>query len=306
MLRTNTHIYGKLCSNLEVNWTQYHQCLSACCQNPKRGSVHHLRTSIRRLISLLDLVQELHFSKNSKKLRTRLKKVLSSLRDLRDLQNQEKTLQSKILPKNKTDSLKSSMLMDFRSALKRNLNLEKKKVKTYLNTININKQEVATQSLKDYLLTQANHADSEKRVQNHLKKILASRYMAFKTCARQAHPDSPETLHKTRIQFKKFRYTWEIFKTFYKNFNSRQEKIEAKLKEVQNLLGQIQDTTVLIQFIIEFLVEEKISHPDSEIFVFLRSVEKKQEESISQFFRSRKQSVLQFHPNLKWTQKMAA
>jgi len=293
MLHLVSNTYGALNWTLQEDWKQYHSCAIACCQAPRTGVVHDLRTNLRRIISLLDVLQEIKPSKQIKKLRKEFKGTLSLLRDLRDLQIQEKSLDKQLNP---------SVLVDFRKSLKKKKKAEQNYVQKYLNKIDLDQQSLAIQKLSEALVSKTGTPKIERSVQIRLRTILFSRYHQFEVAARNARPDSPPSLHKARIQFKKFRYTWEkLERVFPKDRN-----IEETMKSVQNALGQIQDSVVQIQFLLEFLAKQKQSQLDSEYVVVFRAIEKKGDEATSRFFADLKQTLFRIHPKGRLLKTKAA
>ena len=67
-------------------WRQYRKRLKACCQTCSEDHVHSLRTGIRRLLSILGLLQQIGAYRPLKPLRKTLKRQLDSFDDLRDVQ----------------------------------------------------------------------------------------------------------------------------------------------------------------------------------------------------------------------------
>ncbi|WP_186289617.1 CHAD domain-containing protein [Methylomonas koyamae] len=78
---------GNLLSTaLYRQWRQYRKRLKACCQTCSEDHVHALRTGIRRLLSILGLLQQIGPCRPLTPLRKTLKHQLDSFDDLRDVQ----------------------------------------------------------------------------------------------------------------------------------------------------------------------------------------------------------------------------
>lgn len=71
---------------LEKHWRQYRKRLKACHQSTSEDNVHDLRVSIRRLLSLIDLLHALQPQPTLVKIRKSLKKQLDGFDELRDTQ----------------------------------------------------------------------------------------------------------------------------------------------------------------------------------------------------------------------------
>ena len=236
-------------------------------------------------MAILEVIEDLHASKKWKALRKGLKKELTSLRDLRDLQNQEKGLDAK---------QQGNALLQFKKAIKEKRKDEQKKIIKILNSIDFKKKEHAIRTLSEELYSRSKNSMSENRAREKTDKILLSRHHQFEQVASRAKINDPATLHRARIKFKKFRYTWEALEKLYPKKN----ETTGALKAIQNSLGQIQDHVVLIEFLIEFLVKNKKSHPDAEFLQFLHAVEIQHEESLLHFFSTREETLQKVHPDL--------
>ncbi|MEO5971592.1 MAG: CHAD domain-containing protein [Bdellovibrionia bacterium] len=278
------NVYESLNLELTGNWKKYQRCRTSCCKAPKRKIVHDLRTTLRRLVAIVDVTRELPFSLKTSKFRKDLKLVLDTVRDLRDLQNQEKELRSK---------LQSAELKKFQRQLTKQRKKEQKDVKNCLNTVNWKKQDRKYQALSKSLLEGAKNSTQMRQAEPTIQISLASQYQKVENSTHHAVASSPPTLHRARIEAKKYRYSLEATSKIYP-VNSQ---IEDKMKTIQTVLGEIQDTTVLLTFLYEFLVEHKVTDPNSDLIRFIRSTEKRQDESIASFMSKRQQFLDQSRPN---------
>ena len=116
-----------------------------------------------------------------------------------------------------------------------------------------------------------------------LLQLLHERYKVFETQGHRARADLPESFHRTRIEFKKFRYTWEALAPLVPIPKS----IETGLKAVQNILGEIQDSVVSITLFLEFLVDSRQTQPSAEFLQFLREAEQRQDADVANFICDR-------------------
>ncbi len=284
-----SNAYESLGWALSQNWTQYQSYLLSCCKKTKTSAVHQLRITLRRFLAILDIAEELHFTKQLFKLRKCLKSELDTLRNLRDYQGQEKSLLN--------DAVNLGKIHDFLCELKRKRKHEEKRVKKYLNSEGIIKQGLIIQGLGEMLLEQSTNPILGKQAQHTFERLLVRHFKQLESRAHLADASDPISFHQIRIEFKKFRYTWDAMATLYPIPNDTL----AKLKEFQKLLGGIQDSAVLLQLLYEYLVDCKKVHLDLEFFQFLRVTERKQDELISQFFSRRDEFLNEIRPGFLMT-----
>lgn len=292
---TTSRPFEALYWTLNENWSHYQVHLRNCQKKPKAKEVHDLRTTLRRLRAAFDLVLELDLPHPHNRLRAHLKKELHLLRNLRDFQVQEKLMDERLKP---------SELEGFRTSLAKRKKQEQKIVLRALNNINSKKQRKDLQELNEELLDRSTNPLLERRARQAFERTLMKHYQQLRHCAQHAVASQPMSIHQTRIEFKKFRYTWEAISLLYPCHMS--EQTEEKIKEAQTVLGDIQDSVVLTQLLYEYIVKSGQSHPDPNLLEFLRSVEKKQEEQTRFFLNHRNEMIVAIQPEVKQLPSQAA
>ena len=241
----------------------------------------------------MDILIEPACSSETRKLRRQFKYALKLVRNLRDFQTQEKILQQKLKP---------TELPELKSWLKTSRKTEQRKIRGPLNEVPVNRQGRKILAIGETLVRMSENAQLEKKMRGKLEQILLSRFEAFETCAQQARAAVPDTLHKARIAFKKYRYTWDSLEPFF----PRSENMDINLKSIQNFLGDIQDGVVLNTLLFKFLVDQKNSCPDLNFRRFLRNCEEQQEECGRDFEARRKHLIRSVHPGAAFTRQKAA
>jgi CHAD domain-containing protein len=247
-----------------------------------RKQVHDLRTGLRRLTATLELVEWLwrghppddEFSKVVRKLRKRLKQELGSLRDLRDFQAQEKAFDRRI---------QDSGLLAFHHSLQRGARKERRQVKRRLKSVHWHGQNKAIQAICARLKERGAEPLAEQRAKLNLERILGERYRRFERCANLANASAPATLHQARIEFKKFRYSWDALADLI----PRSKSTEQCLKSLQEVLGGIQDSVVLSKLLIRSLVRMREERPSAMYLHYFHAAQRKLENEAETFFSRR-------------------
>jgi CHAD domain-containing protein len=228
------------------NWTHYRICLKKCQKKPGTTAVHDLRTSIRRLSAALRLSEEILVSQRKRigKVRRVLKVELHLVRSLRDYQVQMKALERK---------------EEFETVSKfvvKKAEAEQKKVSRCLRkklALKIEKTEKRLLCLHEDLLDHKNIKKDEKTA----FRFLASTHRDLLATAKKAQLSDPTSVHRVRIQFKKFRYGREVLAPVLHERGSERRNRAEELDEIQTALGDIQDQETMIQTAEHFLMKER-------------------------------------------------
>ncbi len=277
-MSTATSPYQTLVWALQRSWRRYHTSKIACSSRAKRKTVHELRTDLRRLITLMDVVQELGARGEAARLRRRLKRELNCVRDLRDLQAQEK----------------HTAPGAFRSQLRQWIKKEQLNVERYFARAAPKRQCLELVfGLSEDLVAQAKSELAEKRARPRLERLLLKRYRSFEVTSQRAHASLPLSFHRSRIEFKKFRYTWEVLAPLV----PLSAATEIRLKALQDNLGEIQDTSVLITLLLRFLVSTGKPQPSPEFLRGLHQAEQRQDEAIAKFLAGRNRLLREVRPH---------
>lgn len=228
---------------------EFTKIYSAVRKQPKRKAVHDLRTACRRLIAATELLEGLEPPIPLDKLQKSLKDLQHSLRELRDLQVEEKRVASE-LPKLKRmgDGAAENFLKD----LKKNEKNEKRSIKKELECFDCRFLKKQVDAIIRYLSRlEKLEPEFEKELEILALEHLRSQVRAVLEKAKQVPSRSPAPLpiHSVRIRFKHFRYAWELV------HRKTDQKNERQLKKFQTLLGDIQDRQVLLSTLADFCDE---------------------------------------------------
>ena len=192
-------------------------------KHPDADAVHDVRVAIRRLRQCLEVFAPLFPSRASRKLRKRVRLLLKSAGELRNL------------------DIAIELLKKVRLAGTGPLigEIRKDRVKTEKELVQ------AIEKLRDgdiagkWRSKMAAPANKRALIEDYLKNlpVMAAEFFEAGERAADASADS-DTLHKFRIKTKKFRYTLELFEPVYgATLNARMRV----LRNVQQRLGDIND-----------------------------------------------------------------
>ena len=248
--------YETLGLALNNYWDQYRTLLKACTTHSTRSNVHNLRITLRRLIASLDLIEGLVHFKKIRPLRNHFKDHLHLLRDVRDLQVQVASLRG---------LRKEEVLSEFRAYLLKKRRAEKKIVQKSLKKIKLRKLLTELQEVRERLSFLTYDHLSEQKAENLLGHALKQEFNHLQSIAERVKISDPRTFHATRIQFKKYRYMSEVLESIL----PLSVAAKKKMKPIQTILGDIQDTVVMIQYLFSFLVDRGDTNPDSKFQRFL-------------------------------------
>lgn len=218
-------------------------------------------------------------------LKKSFKNQLDALRKLRDLQVERRALKN-------TDV--EIVLGQFDKYLKNNLKTEKHSVSRALRKIRLKKLEHLFLKIKNEIKL-ISHSDQGNQIIRKLAQIANHEFKTLDSYANRVAPNEPKTFHKTRIQFKKFRYSYE----FIQPSIPIPKKSKIKMNKFQTLLGEIQDSVVITKSIVYFLNNKK-NYPthknELKNFFILENV--KMKNKMKQFQMAKKDLLSALQPHL--------
>lgn len=210
--------------------------LSICAAEPTPDNIHDLRVAIRRYLAALDCLKNCTPKLPTlKKERAAIKSLLDAYDEIRDLH---------VMIDHLTDNPRvfkpSSPFLSYLLT----------QVERIENNENIFAKEDARRASK-------NLAKVNKAVKNNVKKItkensytaLDSSFARVNHHANTIDQQDPDTVHRLRIAFKKFRYSVEFFSS---QIETPPEDLFPRLRQLQTVLGEVQDASVLCQTMEQF------------------------------------------------------
>ena len=214
---------------------RYRKRLARCQEKFSETAVHELRVETRRALALLDLVQALKVGGPPKKARKALKRRLDAFDDLRDAQVGRLILEALPTKPPESDEFETFLRKRQRklvTQLRREIKaLKPRRIERLLKLL---EKDVAAAS-----------EDSEKTggTRAVLSKPLEAAFRRIARLQKRIRRTDTETIHRTRIAFKTFRYLCELLQPFLPWMTARRFR---EMHAWQTRMGDIQDMEVLL------------------------------------------------------------
>ncbi len=222
-------------TSLKQRWKRYRRALKRCQRKFSEKSVHASRVETRRLLSLVELLNVFLGQSHLKRIRRILKRHLDAFDPLRDTQ-----VQLLLLAKHRRQFPEAK---SFHKMLARR---EERCLKTAARRI----ERIKIGSLHKVfrrLARQLGHLreDAAHRVRHRAAVMNAVRDAFAHTVElqRAMDPGAAETIHRTRIAFKKFRYMLEALQPLFSEITAKRV---ASMQDFQSMMGEVQDTEVFL------------------------------------------------------------
>ena len=233
--------------SLNTQWRRYRKRLKRCQKRFSNGAVHDVRVETRRLLSTLELLGAFIPEHDIKKVRRALKRHLDTFDQLRDTQVQLGYV--------------GRMAGAFPDAREFYDWLRDRKAR-FIRTTRKAVKRIQTKRLGRCL------AAFEKEIRHQRKRISRERAFAMVRRAinqafarvaqrcRHVRANDTQTIHRTRIAFKHFRYMVEALAPLLPAVT---EDHRRALRGYQCMMGDIQDMEVLLAALDKFVQKEKVN-----------------------------------------------
>jgi len=235
--------------SLKKQWKRYRNELQRCQKDFSEKSVHKSRITARRLLSTLELLSPFLPAQRIKKARQRLKRHLDSFDDLRDTQIQMAAV--------------TELLRAFPKARGFDLWLREREER-FAGRTRYRLKRISTKPLAK--LVSACQKDLKKQRQECPPKVAATRlersvggaFARTLTLRKRIDRRQTNSIHCTRVAFKRFRYMVEVLAA---HLPAADEKLLAEMQHYQTMMGDIQDTEVLLRALDKYLRKKKSDFP---------------------------------------------
>ena len=248
---TRPGLHAFLEQSFEERWRRYRKTLKRCAREFSEKSIHELRVETRRWLAFLGLLEPFLGEMPVQELTDKVKKLFKSSARLRDNQVQLLYLESKVEDFPEIAPFRKELLRREKRLSRR---LKRKIAAALENTL---RKQVSGIRHALHLWTRDALLESEHAVQllgsvNHaFERVLAMR--------RAVRPELPETIHRLRVAFKRFRYMVEMLQPILPDLPlARLEAMHA----FQQTMGEIQDAEVLAAALEKYAATEAASASD--------------------------------------------
>jgi CHAD domain-containing protein len=261
----------------------YRKRLERCQEKFSEKAVHNLRTETRRILASLSVIEALHFEGSLKKLRKTFKKRLDSYDDLRDTHVQLVLLKP-LWPKFPEAGELKKQLCKCEQRLVSELSCEIQTAKS--GKLNRGLKEI------EKSLRQCAKNPPHGRSTAVAQTLLGGAFRRVLALRRHVKRNQPQTIHRMRVAFKRFRYTAELLRPFLPHFTSQRL---ARMKDFQAAAGDIQDVAVLLA-----RLEKDVNNGDLDPACIrnLRAELLRHERSAVDSFMERIDELMDFEPEL--------
>lgn len=240
--------------SLKRQMKRYRKGLKRCQQNFSPAAVHESRVETRRLLSIIELLQPFIPAGRVRKTQAALKRHRDTFDDLRDTHVQMLAVAKmrRAFPAarafhNYLKDREARFTRQTRKGIKR---IKTKRLQKLISACRQDAKKWRGLRLSD----QAN------------RRLLGAINRAFEQTRRwkaKIDRNDTDTIHYTRVAFKKFRYMVETLATRLPFAN---EKLLAAMHHYQTMMGDIQDAEVLLRSLDKFLLKKPADLADARRF----------------------------------------
>ena len=222
-------------ASLKERWKSYRRALKRCQRKLSEKSVHASRVETRRLLSLVELPTVFLDQSETKKIRRELKGHLDCFAPLRDTQVQLLLLDKHERQFPETKPLRRMLVQREQRCLKT--------AKRRIDRVPIRQLEKVLRDLSRKLANLRKDAAHRPLHRAAVMKVVREAFTRTVERQRAMDPADVATIHRVRIAFKKFRYMVEALQPLFAEITA--ERIAA-MQDFQSMMGEVQDTEVLL------------------------------------------------------------
>jgi CHAD domain-containing protein len=231
--------------SLHTQWRRYRKRLKRCQQHFSEEAVHDSRVETRRLLATVELLRAFIPERDVKKARRALKDHLDSFDQLRDTQVQLMYVE-RLLASFPTAKTFNEWLREREARFIRESRKTVKKIKTRRLEKRITVFEV-----------ELNQRRKEIKREEAFRMAQVAIQLAFSRVAqlcRRVNAADTETIHRTRIAFKRFRYMVDALSPLLPAISDQHRQA---MRGYQSMMGDIQDVEVLLATLNKFIKQKQ-------------------------------------------------
>ncbi len=237
-----------VCS-LQQPWKRYRKALKRCQDKFSPKAIHDFRVETRRLLSSLVLLEDFLSARRVAKTQRLLKRHLDLFDDLRDTQVQLDTVAKM--------GRASSAVRRFRARLREREERFARCTRREIRKVRIGRLAKLISGCREEVEARLEETRPRQVPAVLLRSVARAFRRARQLCAR-INPADPVTIHRTRVAFKQFRYMVEALAHCVPG--ASHERLAA-MRRYQTMMGNIQDSEVLLKALDRFLRKHEAS-PD--------------------------------------------
>jgi CHAD domain-containing protein len=213
---------------------RYRRRLARCQEKFSEKSVHDLRIETRRVLALVDLLRALQVRDSLKKMRKVFKQRLDTFDQLRDTQVQL------LLLKPLWQDFPEARAFD--QELRQHEELLIAELRHEIKGTKLHHLEQRMKDLEKQLRKSAKIGEPPMR-KAQAAAALSAAFASVVQLHRRIRPNRPETIHRMRVMFKRFRYMSELLSPVFPRLTPEWLR---EMQKYQKLMGEIQDHVVLL------------------------------------------------------------
>ena len=235
-----------LADSLDTGWKRYRKRLKRCQASFSEDAVHQSRVQTRRLLSTVELLGAFIPESKIKKVRTALKTHLDTFDKLRDTQVQL------VYMAHMTESF--PVARDFRDWLQKRETRFTRETRKAISRIKTKRTGRRISAFGKEIRRRRKQM-SRAAAFSCLRLAMNRAFARVAQLCRRVRAQDTETIHRTRVAFKRFRYMVEALSPLLPAVTDEHRRA---MHGYQSMMGDIQDVEVLIATLEKFVRHEKI------------------------------------------------
>src|ERR1041385_8119545 len=239
-----------LASALRDRWRTYRKQLRHCQKDFSETSIHQLRVATRRLMTQCVLVSSTTTGGKAERARKKLKGRLNLLGELRDIQVQRMFLEKQLL--------RFPEIALIVNLLRRRERVLAKAVTRKVGGARTKKLGKWISALCEEIASCPGNAAKHDLIQANVMSSLKSAFAEVCQRRKTINPGDSETIHRTRVAFKKLRYMTEALSPVFTGLGKGELR---RFAHYQRRMGTLQDLEIVQSCVSRFLHEHSGTEP---------------------------------------------
>jgi CHAD domain-containing protein len=236
-------------NSLETQWRRYRKRLKHCQKRFTEDAVHEFRVEIRRLLATFELLRAFLPKRDLDKVHRLLKKQLDTFDQLRDTQVQSGYVA--------TMTRRFPLAKPFRRWLCRREARFTRRARQAVKRMKTRRLRRRIAEFQKEIARLHRHRSRTRALGTALKAVDHA-FERVVRCRRRVKAEDTLSIHRTRVAFKRFRYMVEGLSPVLPGIT---RKLCRAMHAYQSMMGDIQDTEVLLSALEKFLDRRNAAGP---------------------------------------------